>query len=236
MQDPKVAVIMPTLNEAEAIGPTIAEIPRRHVHRIIVADGGSTDATAERARAEGAEVILPGRGFGRACHAGALHAGDCAIVLFMDGDGADDPAAIPALVGPIQRGEADFVIASRATGTREAGSMSWHQLIAGRVAGLMLRLLYGARFTDMCTFRAIRRDLLLALDMQEMTYGWNIEMQVKIAKLGLRVVELPVPYRVRRAGVSKVAGNLGSSIRVGWRIVATFARVASRPVKPVQAR
>src|SRR5712672_2378674 len=223
---PRTAVVIPTLNEEASIGGVIRDLPRDWVSRIIVADGGSTDATAERARAAGAEVIAAGRGYGRACLAGAWAAGDAEIVVFMDGDGADDPASIAALVEPIRAGRFDLVIASRARGQREPGSIGWHQLMAGRLAGLAMRLLYGVRYTDMCAFRAIRRERLLALGMRELTYGWNIEMQMRAAKAGLRILEIPVDYHCRSGGDSKVAGSLSGTIRAGTRIIATFVRVA----------
>jgi glycosyltransferase involved in cell wall biosynthesis len=226
-----VAVIIPTFNEAESIGAVIAALPRvivdrTIVDRVIVVDGGSTDGTPERAQAAGAEVIAVGRGYGRACLAGAEAAAGADILVYMDGDGADDPAAIAALIAPIASGDCDFVIASRARGVREPGSMSWHQLVAGRVIGAMIGLLYGARYTDMCALRAIRRDALLRLGMREMTYGWNLEMQMRAARAHLRVHEVPVDYRCRIGGQSKVAGSLSGSLKAGIRILATFARVA----------
>ncbi len=224
-----IAVVIPTLNEADSIGAVVGMLPRDVVGRVIVADGGSTDATAERARAAGAEVIAVGRGYGRACLAGAWAASDADIVVFMDGDGADDPASIAALVAPIRAGAFDFVIASRARGPREPGSIGWHQLLAGRLAGLAMQLLYGVRYTDMCAFRAIRRERLLALGMREMTYGWNIEMQMRAARAGLRILEIGVPYRRRIGGASKVAGSLSGTLRAGGRIIATFVRVAGAP-------
>ena len=223
----RVAVIIPTFNEAESIGSVVAELPRHIVDRVIVADGGSTDGTAAIARRAGAEVVSVGAGYGRACLAGAQAASDAEILVFMDGDGADDPAAIEALVGPLRAGRCDFVIGSRASGTREPGSMGSHQLIGGHVAGVLIKLFYGVRYTDMCAYRAIRRDTLLALGMRELTYGWNLEMQMRVARAKLRVLELPVPYRRRIGGQSKVAGNLRGSLKAGTRIVATFARVAS---------
>jgi len=227
MQTPgAIAVVIPTLNEADSIGAVVGALPRDLVGRVIVADGGSTDATAERARAAGAEVVAAGRGYGRACLAGAWAASEADIIVFMDGDGADDPASIAALVAPIRAGQFDFVIASRARGIREPGSIGWHQLLAGRLAGLAMRLLYGVRYTDMCAFRAIRRERLLALGMREMTYGWNIEMQMRAARAGLRILEIPVPYRRRIGGASKVAGSLSGTLRAGGRIIATFIRVA----------
>ncbi len=223
----KVAAAIPTLNEQDAVGAVVASIPRDVVHRIIVADGGSTDATAARARAAGAEVIAAGRGYGRACLAAAEAATDADIIVFMDGDGADDPGSIAALVAPLADRTCDFVIASRVRGHREPGSMAWHQVAAGLAAGALIRLRYGVRYTDMCAFRAIRRDTLFALGMHEMTYGWNIEMQMRAARAGLRIREIPVPYRCRTGGASKVAGSLGGTLRAGSRIIATFMRVAS---------
>ena len=230
-QPAPVAVVIPTFNEAESIAAVVAELPRDIVGQVIVADGGSGDGTQTRACNAGAEVIDVGRGYGRACLAGAQAAQDAEIVVFMDGDGADDPAAIAALVAPLRAGSADFVIASRARGQREAGSMAAHQLLAGIMAGWLTQRLYGVRYTDMCAFRAIRRDTLLALGMREMTYGWNLEMQMRVARAGLRVVELPVAYRRRLAGESKVAGSLRGSLRAGLKIISTFARVATEPMR-----
>jgi glycosyltransferase involved in cell wall biosynthesis len=221
-----VAVIIPTYNEAAAIGGVVATLPRDVVDRIIVADGGSTDATADIARRAGAEVLSVGKGYGLACLAGAKAADDADIVVFMDGDGADDPAFIKQMVGAIRSGNYDFVIGSRARGEREAGSMGSHQILIGLIAGALIRVFYGVRYTDMCAYRAIRRETLLALGMRERTYGWNLEMQMRVARARLRVLELPVAYRRRAGGESKVAGNLRGSIRAGSRIVATFARVA----------
>jgi glycosyltransferase involved in cell wall biosynthesis len=221
-----VTVVIPTLNEAASIGTVVAALPRDLVDRIIVADGGSSDATVDVARHAGAEAIAAGRGYGRACLAGAQAAEGSDIIVFMDGDGADDPAAIAGMTAAIRSGDYDFVIGSRARGRREPGSMASHQLLAGLAAGALIMLLYGVRYTDMCAFRAIRRDTLLKLGMRELTYGWNLEMQMRAARAGLRVLELPVAYRRRSGGESKVAGNLRGSITAGSRIVATFARVA----------
>jgi glycosyltransferase involved in cell wall biosynthesis len=222
----EIAVIIPVLNEEQSIGEVIRHIPRELVGRVIVADGGSRDATAARARSAGAEVIDAGTGYGRACLAATTTAQGAGIVVFMDGDGADDPGAIARLVAPIRSGGWDLVVGSRARGRRERGSMAWHQLAAGRVAGWGMQLLYGVRYTDMCAFRAIRRDALLDLGMRELTYGWNIEMQMRAARAGLRILEIPVDYRRRSGGSSKVAGSWPGTIRAGARIVATFVRVA----------
>jgi glycosyltransferase involved in cell wall biosynthesis len=222
-----VVVIIPTLNEEQSIGNVVGRIPRDLVNRVIVADGGSRDATVLRARNAGADVIEAGRGYGRACLAATLAAEGADIVVFMDGDGADDPQGIAKLLTPIRSGHFDFVIGSRARGKREPGSIAWHQLAAGVLAGWGMRLLYGVRFTDMCAFRAIRRDALLTLGMRELTYGWNIEMQMRAARAGLRILEIPVDYSRRSGGDSKVAGSLSGTIRAGGRIITTFLRVST---------
>jgi glycosyltransferase involved in cell wall biosynthesis len=223
----RIVVVIPTLDEQESIVDVVRSIPRPLVDRVIVADGGSRDATVARAQAAGAEIVVAGRGYGRACLAAATAAADADIVVFMDGDGADDPQAIAELVEPIRSGRCDFVIGSRARGGREPGSIAWHQLAAGRLAGWGMQLLYRVRYTDMCALRAIRRDVLLNLGMRELSYGWNLEMQMRAARAGLRILEIPVDYQRRSGGNSKVAGSLSGSIRAGARIVATFVRIAS---------
>jgi glycosyltransferase involved in cell wall biosynthesis len=223
-----VSVIIPTYNEAAAIGGVIAELPRAIVAEVIVADGGSSDGTQAVARAAGAVVLDAGRGYGRACLAGAeVAAGP--VLVFLDGDGADRGDLVGLIAGPVLAGTADFVLASRTTGVREPGSMHWHQVLAGRMAGWGMGALYGVRYSDMCAFRAITRDALRRLDMQEMTYGWNIEMQMKAARAGLRIEEIPMPYRCRVGGESKVAGSLGGTLRASRKIVSTFVRVAVQP-------
>jgi glycosyltransferase involved in cell wall biosynthesis len=222
----RVALVIPTLDEEEAISPLIARVPAGTIDEIIIADGGSKDRTVERARAAGATVVDAGRGYGRACHEGALAAGEaCDIVVFMDGDGADKPELISRLTAPIAEGKADFVIGSRLRGKRQKGSMSFHQIAAGLLLGYAMRLAHGVRYTDMCAFRAIRRSSLMSLGMVEMTYGWNIEMQMRAAAAGLRILEVPVDYGLREGGSSKVAGSLKGTIRAGCRILATFVRV-----------
>jgi glycosyltransferase involved in cell wall biosynthesis len=223
----RVAVVIPTLNEEEAIGGVLAAIPPGLADRVTVADSGSTDRTVERARAAGADIVSETRrGYGRACHAGAAAAADCDIIVFLDGDGSDCPELMPLLVEPIASGKYDFTIGSRARGEREPRSMSAHQLIAGYVFGAAVRLLYGVRYTDMGPFRAIRREALLRLGMREMTYGWNLEMQMCAARMGLRILEVPMAHRRRAGGVSKVSGSLKGTIKASWRIAVTFARIA----------
>lgn len=225
----RTAVIIPTLNEAESIGAVVSQIPRAVIHRILVADGGSTDATAEEALRAGAEVVRAGRGYGRACLAGTLAASDAEILVFMDGDGADDPNAIESLVRPIAAGAKDFVIGSRVRGSAAEGSLGRHQRLAGRGLGLAMHWLYGVAYTDMCALRAIRRHMLLALGMTEMTYGWNLEMQMRAARARLRILEIPVDNRRRLGGQSKVAGSLGGSLRAGARILGAFGRQVLAP-------
>ncbi len=217
---------IPTLNEAASIGPLLASVPAGAVDAVIVADGGSTDGTQSVAARHGAAVIDAGRGYGRACLLATEAAAPDAVMVFMDGDGADDPAAIAALAAPIQAGTHDFVIGSRTRGKREPGSMGWHQVLAGHAIGAAMGLRYGVRYTDMCAFRAIGREALLGLGMREMTYGWNLEMQMRAARRGLRILELPVGCRCRTGGVSKVAGSVRGTMRAGSRILATFARTS----------
>jgi glycosyltransferase involved in cell wall biosynthesis len=226
---PRVALVIPTLDEEEAIGGVIAEVPPNVVDTVLVVDSASTDRTVERAEAAGARVIsISQHGYGRACCAGASAAGDCDIVVFLDGDGSDCPELIPTLIAPIVAGQYDFVIGSRARGEREPGSMTPHQLIAGRALGMAMRVLYGVVYTDMCPFRAIRRDALQALGMREETYGWNLEMQMRAARRGLRILEIPVAHRRRAGGASKVSGNLRGTLRASWRILTTFVRIAAQ--------
>ena len=223
----RVAVVIPTWNEAGCIEAVIAEVLAQGVGEVVVADGSSQDGTQALAQAAGATVIDAGKGYGRACHLGAQAANPaCTVIAFMDGDGADRPDQLEALCRPILDRTMDFTIASRTRGVREPSSMNWHQVLAGEMAGRLMGLLYGVRYTDMCALRAISRDTLATLGMTEMTYGWNIEMQMKAARQKLRIQELPVPYRTRAAGQSKVAGSLKGTLRAGTKIVGTFARVA----------
>ena len=224
---PRVAVVIPTLNEEEPIVEVLGGVPRDAVDEIIVADSGSTDRTIERARAAGVRVVIERqRGYGRACAAGARSAGNCDIVVFLDGDGSDRPELIPRLLSPILDGTHDFVLGSRTRGERQPGSMNALQIASGYIAGYLTRLLYGVAYTDMCAFRAIRRVALDRLGMREMTYGWNLEMQMRAARAGLRILEVPIAHRRRIGGASKVSGTVTGTLKAGLRIAITFARVA----------
>jgi glycosyltransferase involved in cell wall biosynthesis len=223
-----VSVIIPALNEEEPIAGVVRECLATGLPSdVIVVDNGSTDCTAERAREAGARVVTAPRGYGRACAAGVRALSPtCEIAVFLDGDGSDVPAFMNQLVDPIARGTHDFVIGSRTRGQRESGSMNFQQILSGRIAGVLLQLLYGVRYTDMCPFRAIRRDALAKLNMREETYGWNLEMQMKAARAGLRIVEIPVNHRRRTGGESKVSGTLRGTFVAGARILTTLVRVA----------
>ncbi len=225
----RVGVIIPCLNEAEPIADVVRDVLAQGVHEVIVVDNGSTDATAAIAAAAGARVVSePRRGYGRACAAGvaALDA-TTEIACFIDGDGSDVPGFIAQVVAPIAAGGADFVMGSRLRGKREPGSLTPQQVLAGRIAGMLLRGAYGVRFTDMSPLRAMRVDRLRALGMQEQTYGWNLEMQMRAAAGGLRCMEIPVDHRIRRGGESKVSGNLRAGLSAAWKISSTFLRLAA---------
>ncbi|HEX4577426.1 MAG TPA: glycosyltransferase family 2 protein [Edaphobacter sp.] len=222
---PPISIIIPALNEAESIGHVVSEMPWHLIAECIVVDNGSTDATASIAAQAGARVVQAPRGYGAACLAGSNAALPSSTILaFMDGDGSDIIADLPRLITPIQNAEADFVIGSRNRGTREPGSMLPSQIFAGRFVGILLRLLGKGRYTDMGPFRAIRRTSLEQLQMSELTYGWNLEMQIKAAQHHLRILEIPVGYRKRIGGISKVSGDFKASLRAGTRILEVLFR------------
>ena len=223
-----VSVIIPCLDEETAIGQVVTAVLAQNVNEVIVVDGGSRDRTTERAEAAGARVIIqPRRGYGRTIQAGIANVRDDAdILVFLDGDGSDPAEFIPELVSAIVTGQAVFVLGSRVRGSREPGSLAPQQILAAHVGGLLLRLVYGACFTDLSPFRAIRRDELGRLGMKEETYGWNLEMLMRVAAARLPSMEIAVGQRRRVGGVSKVSGNLIASVKAVWSIAATFVRLA----------
>ncbi len=224
MRELSVTVVIPALNEAESIGRLLDEIPTDVVGEVVVVDGGSTDDTTAIAEAAGVRVLHEQRrGYGRACATGLAAAlGD--VVVFMDGDGADDPAQIPILLASISSGEADMVLGSRLAGKMEPGAMPWQQRFGNWLAVWLIRRLYGLRLTDLGTFRAVRRQALLELDMQEMTYGWPTEMIVKAARRGWRVMEVSVRYRARQGGRSKISGTVRGTVLAAYHILGTVVR------------
>ncbi|HEX6718346.1 MAG TPA: glycosyltransferase family 2 protein [Pyrinomonadaceae bacterium] len=226
--NPFISVIIAALNEEAAIANVINSVPKDLADEIIVVDNGSKDRTAEIAMAAGARVVKePVPGYGRAFRAGLRSVSpECEIVVFLDGDGSDCPEMMDRLVTPIIEGKSDFVIGSRTKGNREARSMNFHQVIAGYMIGFILRVLYGVHSTDMGPFRAIRRDTLDRLNLREETYGFPLEMQMRAARAHVRTMEVPVDYRRRAGGQSKIAGSVRGSVLAATRILITLARIA----------
>jgi hypothetical protein len=222
---PRIVVVIPALDEEQAIGAVVREIPAV-VHEVIVVDNGSRDRTVDVARAAGARVVSePRRGYGHACLAGIAAAGVADVFVFLDGDHSDYPAQLVDVVAPILEGRADLVIGSRNRGRREAGAHPWHAVLGTRACVGLMNLLAGSKATDLGPFRAITAEALRGLDMRDRNYGWTVEMQVKAARHGLRVVEVPVDYRPR-IGRSKVSGTVRGTIGAGTKIVATILRHA----------
>ncbi len=226
---PLVDLIIPAVNEQDNIPALLAALPSGLLRHIIVVDNGSTDRTAELARLGGATVVHePRRGYGSACLAGLdwIAGGGSApdIVAFIDADLADDPAILPRLCQPIAQAHSDLVIASRRR-LAMPGALTGPQRVGNDVACGMIRLLTGQRYTDMGPMRAVRWSSLQSLHMSDRTWGWTVEMQYKAAARGMRVLEMDVPYRVRRAGVSKISGSLVGSVRAGSKIIMTIAKL-----------
>lgn len=218
---PIINVVIPAMNEEKAIGKVIAEIPST-VSRIIVANNNSTDNTADVARAGGAEVVdVPIPGYGRACLAGIKMAQPCDILVFMDGDASDFPEELTELVRPIIEDETDFVIGSRLAGESEKGSLTVPQQFGNALACWLMRLFWGGKYTDLGPFRAIRMSALETLNMQAPTFGWTVEMQVRVLKHKLRYMEKPVRYR-HRIGTSKISGTIKGVIMAGTYILGTI--------------
>jgi len=212
----KISVVIPALNEGQAIGEVVRGVPPDRVHEIIVVDNGSTDDTAEQASSAGARVIFePRPGYGSACLAGVKAAADADVIVFLDGDRSDDPAQLEAVVAPLLENRADLVIGSRIDGLLEEGAMPLHGRLGNRLIVFLLRRLYGANISDIGSFRAIEAQQLFQLDMQQMTYGWPVEMVVKAARRQLRIECVPIKYR-RRIGKSKVTGTIRGTILAAY--------------------
>lgn len=210
----KVFVVIPALDEVRSIGRVVRTIPAAVRASVIVVDNGSRDGTRDAARAAGAIVLdEPQRGYGRACLAGIAYALEhgAEVIAFLDGDLSDYPEELPEILAPIERGEADLVLGSRLRGRREPGAMSWHSALGNRLVAALLQSVYGLHITDLGPFRAVRANLIARMQLREKTYGWPVEMLAKAARLGARVVEVPVSYR-RRIGRSKVSGTIRGTL------------------------
>jgi glycosyltransferase involved in cell wall biosynthesis len=230
----EIAVVIPALNEEKSIALVLGDLPFEWVDRAVVVDNGSSDRTAEVARAHGAEVVVePRRGYGSACLRGLAElagrpGGPPDVVVFLDADHSDHPEELPSLLQPILEGHSDFVLGSRLAGCREPGAMPPQSIWGNRLACFLMRRLFGANYTDLGPFRAIRWEALERLGMCDRDFGWTIEMQIKAARHGLRIREIPVSYR-RRVGTSKISGTVRGTILAGSKILLTIARYGWRP-------
>lgn len=219
-----VALIIPALNEADSLGRLLTESKLSRAQQLIVVDNGSTDQTAEIAREHGALVVQePRRGYGYACAAGAAMA-NCDILAFMDADGSFVPEELPRLVAPIEEQKAELVLGSRLINDLPPGTMPPHQLYGNRFVARIINKLFALSLTDLGPFRALPKDVLDSLEMRELTYGWTVEMMVKVARRGSRIVEVPVTYRERFAGKSKIGGTLSGTILATYRIFSVVLR------------
>lgn len=223
----RIVVVIPAFNEQNAVGKVIRDIPQNLVDEIIVVNNNSTDLTSEIAREAGATVLFePKKGYGRACLKGMDYLQNqrtekTDIVVFIDADYSDYPEEMSKLVQPILSGKAQLVIGSRALGKREKGAMTIPQLFGNWLATNLMHIIYGAKFTDLGPFRAIDYKTLLSLDMQDQTYGWTVEMQLKVAKQKMTYCEIPVNYR-KRIGFSKISGTVKGTIMAGYKIISTL--------------
>lgn len=233
-----VGVIIPALNEAGNIGRLVGEVRALHIPevdlQVIVVDNGSTDGTAEQAQLAGAQVVHePRRGYGYACDAGVAASEDAQVLVFLDGDYSSLPAEMPVVMAPVLSGQADLCLGSRELGEIQSGAMLPHQRFGNRLASGLMRAFYGLSVTDLGPYRAIRREVLLSLDMREMTYGWPTEMTVKAARRGYRIVEVPVSWHRRQEGRSKVSGSLRGTLLAAWYILGVTLRYAFMPESKV---
>ena len=220
----RVSVVIPTHNEAQSIGRVLADLPADIVTEVLVVDSNSTDGTSEIATKMGARVLdEPRRGYGRACLTGLANANSPNVVVFLDGDYSDRPAELPLLLAPIIGGHADITLGSRLHSRTSTGALPWHQVFGNRLAASLIRLLYGLDISDLGPFRAGRADVLRALALEENTYGWAVEMILKGALAGFRVVEVPVSY-YPRIGKSKISGTLKGTVGASWFILSLIVR------------
>ena len=220
----RVSVVIPTHNEAQAIARVLADLPTDLVTEVIVVDSNSDDGTPEIAAKMGARVVRePRRGYGQACLTGLAAADSPDIVVFLDGDYSDRPSELPVLLAPIIEGQADITIGSRLREQRITEALPWHQVFGNRLAAAMIRLLYGLNISDLGPFRAGRADVLRALALEETTYGWAVEMILKGAVTGFRIVEVPVSYHPR-IGKSKIGGTVKGTIGAAWFILSLIVR------------
>jgi glycosyltransferase involved in cell wall biosynthesis len=232
----RVSVIIPTHNEARAIGRVLADLPSDLTTEVIVVDSNSSDGTAEIASKMGAQVVQePLRGYGRACLTGLATANAPDVVVFLDGDYSDRPSELPLLLAPIAEGRADITLGSRLTDRRAAGALPWHQVFGNRLAAGLISLLYGVEISDLGPFRAGRADVLRRLALEETTYGWAVEMILKGALAGFRVVEVPVSYHPR-IGKSKIGGTLKGTAGAAWFILTLIVRYSFRRRRAVTPR
>ena len=224
----RVSVIIPTHNEAQAIGRVLGDLPSNLVTEVIVVDSNSTDGTPDVARKMGAQVIQePCRGYGRACLTGLANAQNPDVVVFLDGDYSDRPSELPILLAPIIEGRADITLGARLGDKSNPGALPWHQAFGNRLAAGLIRLLYGVKISDLGPFRAARAEVLRDLALEEATYGWAVEMIVKGAIAGFRIVEVPVSY-YPRIGKSKISGTLKGTVGAGWFILSRIVRYSFR--------
>jgi len=229
----RVSVVIPTYDEASSIARVLDEIPASLVTEVLVVDAGSTDGTRDIAAAHGARVIMePRRGYGRACLTGIAAAGAPDAIVFLDGDYSDRPRELGRLLDPIREGRADVVLGSRLAGVLAPGAMPWHAVLGNRLAATLIRWLYGLSLTDLGPFRAARLDVLRAVDLREMTYGWAVELVTRGAMHGYRVMEVPVSYHPR-IGVSKISGTWKGSIGAAFCILTGIVKNRMRaPAAP----
>lgn len=232
----RVSVIIPTRNEARAIGRVLADLPAGLITEVLVVDNHSSDGTAEIAARMGARVVRePRRGYGRACLTGLAHTSAPDVVVFLDGDYSDRPVELPRLLAPISEGRADITLGSRLTGPRMPGALPWHAAFGNRLAAGLISLLFGQRITDLGPFRAARADVLRVLALEETTYGWAVEMILKGALRGFRIVEVPVSYH-SRIGKSKISGTISGTVGAAWFIFSRILRYYFRRRRAVTPR